>query len=210
MDHIQFKANQTAAAYVARELDEHAQEAFEIHMMGCAECINDVEAWRVIKAHLPDAVVVETARQFKKSWWGGWGMAASFLGAMLVAGAGGWFASALQRPSLDSSETAIFDMQPLTRSGDCATLPMAANTRAIVLRVTKVDSQRHLVATDASGKELPASRYNAHEQRDGSWVVRFDSESLQRDPAHLVTRGAGGEDEPLGCVSAAVAPPPAN
>jgi hypothetical protein len=86
MDHIQFKANQTAAAYVAHELDEHSQEAFEIHMMGCAECLNDVEAWRVIKQHMPDAVVVQAARQFKKNWWGGWGMAASFVGAMLVAG----------------------------------------------------------------------------------------------------------------------------
>ena len=71
MDHIQFKANQTAAAYVAHELDEIAQEAFEIHMMGCSECLNDVEAWRVIKTHMPDAVVLEPARQFKKHWWGG-------------------------------------------------------------------------------------------------------------------------------------------
>ena len=46
---MHFKANQTAAAYVANELDEHSQEAFEIHMMGCSECVNDVEAWRVIK-----------------------------------------------------------------------------------------------------------------------------------------------------------------
>jgi hypothetical protein len=81
MDHMQFKSNQTAAAYVAHELDEHQQEAFEIHMMGCSECLNDVEAWRVIKTHMPDAVVLETARQFKKHWWGGWGMAASFVGA---------------------------------------------------------------------------------------------------------------------------------
>ncbi|MEJ0036400.1 MAG: zf-HC2 domain-containing protein [Gammaproteobacteria bacterium] len=99
MDHMQFKANQTAAAYVAHELDEHAQEAFEVHMMGCSECLNDVEAWRVIKTHMPDAVVVETARQFKKHWWGGWGMAASFVGVMAVAAAGGFYGGTLQRPS---------------------------------------------------------------------------------------------------------------
>ncbi len=146
---------------MANELDEHSQEAFEIHMMGCSECVNDVEAWRVIKSHMPDAVVVETARQFKKNWWGGWGMAASFVGAMAVAGTGGWFANSMQRPSLDSSETAIFDMQPITRSEECAKLPLAANARAVVLRVTKVDSTRAVIATDLSGKELSSSLYNA-------------------------------------------------
>jgi hypothetical protein len=208
MDHMHFKANQTAAAYVAQELDEHSQEAFEIHMMGCSECVNDVEAWRVIKTHMPDAVVVETARQFKKNWWGGWGMAASFIGAMIVAAGGGWFANSMQRPSLDTSETSIFDLQPVTRSEECTKLPLAANTRAVVLRVTKVDSQRRLVATDESGKELPASRYVAREQRDGSWVLRFDADGVQGSAAHIVSRGGEGEDEALGCVIGTISPPP--
>ena len=209
MDHMHFKANQAAAAYVAHELDELAQEAFEIHMMGCSECLNDVEAWRVIKTHMPDAVVVEAARQFKKHWWGGWGMAASFLGAMLVAGVGGFFGGTLHRPNLDSSETAIFDMQPVTRSEGCTQLPLAANTRAVVLRVTKVDSERHLVATDLDGKELPAGDYNVRSQRDGSWVLRFEPGYLQHASAYIVTRKAESADESLGCVSAAVSPPPA-
>ena len=209
MDHMHFKSSQTAAAYVAHELDEHSQEAFEIHMMGCSECLNDVEAWRVIKQHMPDAVVIETARQFKKHWWGGWGMAASFVGAMLGAGAGGWFADALQRPSLDSSETAIFDMQPLTRSDDCAKLAVAADTRAVVLRVTKVDSQRHVVAVDAAGEELRESLYTAREQRDGSWLLNFKADSLLKESAYIVARGTSGGDEPMGCVAAAVVPPPA-
>jgi len=46
MDHIQFKANQTAAGYVANGLDESTQEAFELHLMGCSECVEDVEVWR--------------------------------------------------------------------------------------------------------------------------------------------------------------------
>jgi hypothetical protein len=136
-------------------------------------------------------------------------MAASFVGAVLVAGTGGWFANALQRPSLDSTETAIFDMQPLTRSDECTQLPVAANTRAVVLRVTKVDSQRHVVAVDDAGEELKAGLYNAREQRDGSWVLRFESDRLQREPAYIVTRGESGGDEAMGCVAAAVAPPPA-
>jgi hypothetical protein len=210
MDHMQFKANQTAAAYVAHELDEHSQEAFEIHMMGCSECLNDVEAWRVIKTHMPDAVVLETARQFKKHWWGGWGMAASFVGAMVVAAAGGFYGGTLQRPDIDSSETAIFDMQPVTRSEGCTQLPVAANTRAVVLRMTRVDSERHPLATNLDGMELTASQYNVRAQRDGSWVLRFEPEYLKHASAYIVTRKSGSEDESLGCISAAVAPPVAD
>ena len=211
MDHMQFKANQTAAAYVAHDLDEIAQEAFEVHMMGCSECLNDVESWRVIKTHMPDAVVLEPARQFKKHWWGGWGMAASFVGAMVVAAAGGGFyGGTLQRPNVDSSEIAIFDMQPVTRSEGCTQLPLAANTRAVVLRMTKVDSERHPLATNLDGMELQASDYNVRAQRDGSWVLRFEPSYLKRASAYIVTRKAGTEDESLGCVSAVVAPPAAD
>jgi hypothetical protein len=152
---------------------------------------------------------MESARQFKKRWWGGWGMAASFLGAALVAGVGGFYGGTLQRPSLDSSETAIFDMQPVTRSEGCTQLPLAANTRAVVLRVTKVDSERRLVATDLDGKELPASVYNVRTQRDGSWVLRFEPDYLQHASAYIVTRKPDRADESLGCISAALAPPAA-
>lgn len=207
---MQFKANQTAAAYVAHELDEHQQEAFEVHMMGCSECLNDVEAWRVIKTHMPDAVVLEPARQFKKHWWGGWGMAASFVGAMLVAATGGFYGGTLHRPDIDTSETAIFDMQPVTRSEGCTQLPLAANTRAVVLRMTKVDSERHPLATNLDGMELAANQYNVRAQRDGSWVLRFTPDYLKQASAYIVTRKSGTEDESLGCISAAVAPPVAD
>jgi len=176
-------------------------------MMGCSECLNDVEAWRVIKTHLPDAIVLEPARQFKKHWWGGWGMAASFVGALVVAAAGGFYSGTLQRPNLDSSETAIFDMQPVTRSEGCTQLPVAANTRAVVLRMTKVDSERQPLATNLDGMELAADQYNVRAQRDGSWVLRFQPEYLKHASAYIVTRKNGTEDESLGCISAAVAPP---
>jgi hypothetical protein len=157
---------------------------------------------------MPDAVVVETARQFKKNWWGGWGMAASFVGAVAVAATGGWFANSMQRPSLDTSETSIFDLQPVTRSEECTKLPLAANTRAVVLRVTKVNSQQRVIATDDAGKDLSANRYSARQQRDGSWVVRFDADGLQGGAAHIVSRGGQDEDQGLGCVIGAVSPPP--
>ncbi|HTU64040.1 MAG TPA: zf-HC2 domain-containing protein [Polyangiales bacterium] len=204
---MQFKSNQTAAAYVAHELDELTQEAFEVHMMGCSECLNDVEAWRVIKTHMPDAVVLEPARQFKKHWWGGWGMAASFIGALAIVGAGSYYSGTLQRPDLDSSEIAFFDMQPVTRSESCTQLPVAANTRAVVLRMTKVDSERHPLATNLDGMELASNQYNVRAQRDGSWVLRFEPEYLKHASAYIVTRKNGTEDESLGCISAAVAPP---
>jgi len=53
MDHAQFKAKQTAAVYVADGLDERTLEAFEMHMMGCTECVEDVESWRAIKVNMP-------------------------------------------------------------------------------------------------------------------------------------------------------------
>ena len=209
MDHIQFKSNQTAAAYVAHELTEQQQEQFELHMMGCSECVNDVEAWRVIKHHMPAPEVIEARKPFKKLWWGGWGMAASFVGAMVVSGFGGYLASALQRPSLDSSETAIFNLPALTRGADdCTTLALAANARAVILRVPGVASDHRVIATDAAGRDLPDAHYSAREQRDGSWILRFDADWLQKQPARLATRAPGGSEEPLGCVNAAVAPPP--
>jgi len=209
MDHRHFKTTQSAAAYVAGDLDEHQQEVFELHMMGCSECVNDVETWRVIKAHMP-AAAAQAQQPFRKLWWGGWGMAASFVGTAVIAGAGGWFASSLQRPNLDTGETAIFNMPALTRgASECITLPLAANARAVVLRVPGVASDRSVIAVDESARELPSKHYSAHEQRDGSWVVRFDADSLQKQPAHLITRAPGVEDESLGCVTAAVAPPPA-
>jgi Putative zinc-finger len=209
MDHIQFKSSQAAAAYVANDLSEPQQEAFELHMMGCSECLNDVEAWRVIKTHMPAPAVMEAARPpFRKTWWGGWGMAASFVGAMGVSALAGWYANSAQRPDIDSSELAVFNMPAITRASECTQLPLAANARALVLRVPGVPSERSVAVMDESGKPLAGSHYTAHLQRDGSWVVRFDATYLQSEAAQVVTHKSGTEDELLGCVVAAVVPPP--
>ena len=209
MEHIQFKSNQTAAAYVAHELTEQQQEAFELHMMGCSECVNDVEAWRVIKTHMPAPAVIEAQKPFRKLWWGGWGMAASFVAAMVVSGLTGYLASSVNRPSLDTSETAIFNMPALTRGADeCTTLAIAANAKAVILRIPSVPSERRVIATDSSGRDLSSQRYSAREQRDGSWILRFDAGWLQTDAARLTSRAPGGSEEALGCVTAMVAPPP--
>src|SRR5689334_23688459 len=93
MDHIQFKANQTAAGYVANGLDESTQEAFELHMMGCSECVEDVEVWRAIKLDMPKQrpqVTTLPQRQRKVAAFGDWRMAASLVGVGLLGAAGGW------------------------------------------------------------------------------------------------------------------------
>jgi hypothetical protein len=209
MDHMQFKSSQAAAAYVAHELGEHQQEAFELHMMGCSECLNDVEAWRVIRTHMPAPAVIEAARPpFRKVWWGGWGMAASFAAAMAVSAAGGYFVSAVRQPNVDSSELAVFNMPAITRASECAQLPLAANARALVLRVPGVSSERRLTVADSNGKPVMSSLYSARLQRDGSWVVRFDAAYLQRESVQVVSSRSGTEDEVLGCVVATVVPPP--
>src|SRR2546421_8030799 len=82
MDHTQFKANQTAATYVADGLDQGTLEAFEMHMMGCTECVEDVEAWRAIKLNMPrtarPALAPGAIRRSVHAA-AGWRMAASLL-----------------------------------------------------------------------------------------------------------------------------------
>jgi Putative zinc-finger len=203
MEHMQFKANQTAAAYVARELSDEAQEAFELHMMSCSDCLDDVEAWRVVREQMPAAVAARAATPFRRSRWMGWGLAASIAGAMLVSGMAGWYARTLQQPGLDSSQTVVFNMPAVTRGFDgCTAVPLAADARAVLVRVSGVASGRTLIATDASGTELAPGRYAARQQADHSWVIRFDARSLRRDPAQLEARGPDGSHDVLGCVSA--------
>jgi hypothetical protein len=207
MEHMQFKANQTAASYVANELDEPALEAFEMHMMECPQCVNDVEAWRVIKHHIPDPAARAAVTPFRKTWWSGWGIAASLV-AVAVSGVIGWYARVLQQPSLDSTEVAVFNLPALTRgAGECTALQLAPDATVAILRVPGVPSERHLVTTDADGRELAAGHYAARRQLDGSWVVRLESAALRKESVQLATRGAQGADELLGCVTSAGVPP---
>src|SRR5271154_5687411 len=107
MDHALFKAKQTAAVYVADGLDERTLEAFEMHMMGCTECIDDVESWRAIKVNIPTrarparapAVLGRNVRSgagrsgvgASGVGYAGWRMAASLVVGGVLGTAGGWF-----------------------------------------------------------------------------------------------------------------------
>ena len=53
MEHLRFKSEQTAAAYVAGGLDPTLQEQFELHLMSCPDCVEEVESWRALKGCLP-------------------------------------------------------------------------------------------------------------------------------------------------------------
>lgn len=204
MDHTQFKANQTAAAYVAHSLDEQAEEAFELHLMGCVECLDDVESWRAIRigmpASTPAARPVPAARRFPAMT--DWRMAASLVGAGVVGATGGWVAKPGQTTDFDSTHTAVFNIPSATRGADeCLTLRLAAETQVAVLRVPGVTRDQRVVALDAQHQELPPSQYSSHIQPDGSRLVRIESQLLKGHVVQLESRGASGTSEPLTCVT---------
>jgi hypothetical protein len=205
MDHLRFKADQTAAIYVASGLDESAQEDFELHLMSCPECVDDVEAWRAIEAHMPREARAAAPRELAAS--GGfrqWRLAASLAAIGIIGGAGGWYARPFTDPGLD--RTAFFNALPVSRGAfDCMTLKFAADTRQVVLRVAGVASERRVVALNARGEELTARGYSARRQSDGSWLLQFAADTIARRALHLEAQGATGPAEPLGCVSAELA-----
>jgi hypothetical protein len=206
MDHAQFKAKQTAATYVADGLDDHTLEAFEMHMMGCRECVEDVESWRAIKLNMPARVRAARApavlgRSAQAAM--GWRMAASLVVGGILGSAGGWFGHQSQAPNLDSTQTAFFNVPAATRgAGDCTPLRIAPNTRFAVLRVPGVARDRQVIAADSEKHELPASRYTSRLQPDGSHLVRIDTQALNGRDVFLEARPPDGFGEPLGCVTA--------
>ena len=206
MDHAQFKAKQTAAVYVADGLDDHTLEAFEMHMMGCNECVEDVETWRAIKLNMPARVRAARApavlgRSAQAAM--GWRMAASLVVGGILGSAGGWFGHESQTPNLDSTQTAFFNVPAATRgAGDCTPLRIAPNTRFAVLRVPGVARDRQVIAADSEKHELPASRYTSRLQPDGSHLVRIDTQALNGRDVLLEARAPDGFGEPLGCVTA--------
>jgi anti-sigma factor RsiW len=207
MDHSQFKANQTAAVYVADGLDASTLEAFEMHMMACPECVEDVETWRAIKINMParvrplsrTAVLGRKVRQPET-----WRMAASFLAVALVGASAGWFGRDVQTsPASADSRTVFFSMSAAERgdASECTPVQLSAQTRLAVLRVTSVAEGQKLIAVDSDRHELAANRYSVSAQPDGSQLVRIDAQSLVNRDVHLEGRRADGAADALGCVT---------
>ncbi|HEY4873326.1 MAG TPA: zf-HC2 domain-containing protein [Steroidobacteraceae bacterium] len=205
MDHMRFKSNLTAASYVARGLDESTQEDFELHLMSCPECVDDVEAWRAIEKHMPKAERAVVARaapahaSLKR-----WRLAASLVGIGIVGAASGWYWRGFADPDLDKTE--FFNTLPLTRGAYCTPLKYAADTQRVVLRVAGVASDRKVVALAPQGEALAARSYSARRQTDGSWLLQFAAASLTPRAIRLESQGTTGPSEPLGCISAQSAP----
>jgi hypothetical protein len=204
MDHIQFKANQTAAGYVANGLDESTLEAFELHMMGCSECVEDVEVWRAIKLDMPRQrpEIRTRAPQRPLAAFSDWRMAASLLGAGIIGATGGWLGKATTATDLDSTRTVVFNLPSVSRGADeCTAMRLASDTRLAVLRVPGISRDLRVIALDSEKRELPAGRYASRIQPDGSQLVRIDTALLAGRPVHLEARRADGSGEPLGCVT---------
>jgi len=214
MDHSQFKANQTAAVYVADGLDASTLEAFEMHMMACPECVEDVETWRAIKINMPSrvrplsrtAVLGRKVRQPET-----WRMAASFLAVAIVGASAGWFGRDVQNsPAGADSRTVFFNMPAVERgdASECTAVRLSAQTRLAVLRVPGVVEGQRVVAVDSDRHELASSRYSVSVQPDGSSVVRVDAQSLVNRDVHLEARRADGAADAIGCVTGQLAAGP--
>jgi hypothetical protein len=223
MDHTQFKANQTAANYVANDLDEHTQEEFELHMMDCTECLDDVEIWRAIKVEMPGRQVPATpgttpkapgpapysvpfaadaARPKHLGSFSDWRLAASLLMGGIVGAAGGWYGKAAGGTDLESARILVFNVPAVTRGADeCTVLRLAADTQVAVLRVPGVSRGLRVVALDSDKHEISAGQSATRVQPDGSQLLRLDSRLLEGKTVQLEARGAGSDGEPLGCVS---------
>jgi hypothetical protein len=199
MDHLRFKAEQTAASYVAHALDERAQEDFELHLMACPECIDDVEAWRAIDTHLPATANAAAVAAAPSSRLSTWRLAASLAAIGIAGAAGGFYARPFADPPL--AKTAVFNLAPLARgAGECMALSFAADTRKILVRAAAVGSERRVVALDARGEELSARDYSARRQDDGSWLMSIAPDALARRTVRLEARAANAPPEPLGCI----------
>ena len=205
MDHMQFKTNQTAASYVANGLDESTQEEFELHMMGCTECLEDVEVWRAIKLEMPgrrpEMGTQPAGGRFAA--FSGWRMAAALIGATLIgATAEGWLGKERTATDLESTRTVVFNLPSVSRGADdCTAMRLASDTRLALLRVPGIPRDLRVVALDSDKHELPAGQYASRIQPDGSQLVWMDAALLSGRSVHLEARHPEGSGEPLGCIT---------
>lgn len=208
MDHLRFKSSHTAAGYVADELDAQTQEAFELHMMTCPECVGDVEAWRALKHGMANDTARSAADTIPRvvphkspAVAGRWRAAASFAAAGLVGAGGGWLARSAQGPWLDADRISFYSLPAVSRGfADCTGLQLGPRTRLVALRIPGAMLEQQLIAIDSDGHDLRADSYTVEVQGDGSWLVRLPSQTLHERSVRFETRSVDGTAEPVGCV----------
>jgi hypothetical protein len=204
--HEIFKVNQTAAAYVTRALDESIQEAFELHMMSCSECVEEVEIWRVLKQAMPQPSRSRPANPRRSlAPLAHWQLAASLIGVTVIGAASGWGTRALLVPDLTSEQTLVFNLPSVSRgAGECTVLQLGHHARLAIIRLPGVARDHHLIALDGNRHELPSGRYSARTQPDGTRLLQIDPHLLVGAGVYLEARAADGTSNPIGCLVAEI------
>jgi len=203
MDHAHFKTRETAANYVAEGLDARTQEAFELHLMDCTECLQEVEIWRAIKLEMPRSPTARANQPRRlpagRTWRlaAHWRLAASWLGVALLGATGGWLGKSLQSTELASAQAVVFNMPALTRDADCTPVMLAPDTRVAFVRIPRLSRGLRLVALDADQHEITTA---LRIQPDQSELMRLDSRSLAGRDIYLQARGQD-VSEPIGCIT---------
>jgi hypothetical protein len=223
MDHLRFQSNQTAAAYVADGLDHETQEAFELHLMTCADCVQEVEVWRSLQGQLAanGTAVQQCETQDARERTGHpahqharqpapaqspraparFRLAAVLIGVGLVGGAGGWYARSAQSPWSDAERTDFYNLPALTRGvTECSVVKLGPHASVLALRIPDLDAKQQLVVMDTQLHDLPLADYSVRAQSDGSWLVRVRADMVRQQGLRFVSRTADGDDNVRGCI----------
>jgi anti-sigma factor RsiW len=200
MDHARFRSTHTAATYVSGDLDERTQQSFELHMMECPACVEDVEIWRAMQVGLRAQGAVELPSSTRESGAARWRLAASLAVIAVGSGSVGWFGRSIAEPTLTDDALAMFNMPPITRGDECTRLPTDDATQLLALRVPGAVSGWQLELVRGDGTVVDPSHYGVRTQLDGSWLVRLRARALAGEILHLQTRDADGATEPVGCI----------
>lgn len=230
MDHLRFKSEQTAAAYVAGSLDPTVQERFELHMMSCPDCVEEVESWRALKGCLPleaaqspgmhDSIDRQPTPGVRSTHASPaspavkragavpaapsairWRVAAALAAGVIVGSAGGWYGRAERGPSLRSDSIGFYSLPPIMRGpSDCTAVRVGSQVTVLAVRVPAAAKEQQLVAVDSEGHDLAADDYSVATQADGSWLVRVRAEAVRDQGLRFEARSADGTVEPRGCI----------
>jgi hypothetical protein len=234
MSHLTFKASQAAAQYVANGLRDTERESFELHMMNCTECVDDVETWRLLAVGLaaqePErrpttlqsvrpantaAVPPEPATNGRQAARPGalhrWQLAASALLATSLGLCGGWFLHSGSAGSLEDGSLELVSLAGTSRGDDCSVVRLARDARIVAARIPGASAGAGLVATRLDGRPLEAREYSVRTQPDGSWLVRLPASRILGQEVRLeahypAAQGEPASSEPVGCLSGLAVP----
>jgi len=234
MSHLSFKASQAAAQYVAHALPDTERESFELHMMNCSECVDDVETWRLLAVGLAAqeptrrpgtlksvrpsntaAAVPAPAANSRQATRPGarhrWQIAASALLATSLGLCAGWFLHPSSPASLEDGSLELVSLAGTSRGADCSVVRLANDARIVAARIPGASAGAVLVATRLDGRPLEAREYSVRTQPDGSWLVRLPAarilgQEVRLEAHYPAAPGEPASSEPVGCLSGLAVP----